>query len=273
LTDLTTELQVACELARSAGGILLSHYTQPVSVEWKGLHDPVTAADREASSFIVEQLRRRFPGDGILSEEENDDVSRRLRFSRVWIVDPLDGTKEFIAKLGEFAVMIGLAIDGISRLGVVYQPTLDKLYFAGWGQGAVLRQHGVEKRLHVSPAGNAAEVTMTVSRTRPSVIGEGVRARLGIGQAIASGSLGLKLGLLCEAQAHVYIQDGGIGLWDVCGPEAILHEAGGKVTDLSGQPLRYDSADVRLRQGVLASNGVLHDRLLAAVASVSDIKS
>jgi 3'(2'), 5'-bisphosphate nucleotidase len=242
----------------------MSHYEGPVTVEWKGRHDPVTAADREASHHIVEELHKRFPDDGVLSEEESDDPNRRLSFSRVWFVDPLDGTKEFIARLGEFAVMIGLALDGASRLGVVYQPTRDNLYYASSGNGAFLSQGGVDRRLRVSTLGDPANATIAISRSRRSAVGEGVRQKLGIGSAIACGGLGLKLGLICEAKAHVYIQDGGIGLWDLCGPEAILQEAGGQVTDLLGKPVRYDTADVRLRRGVLASNGVLHARLLEA---------
>jgi 3'(2'), 5'-bisphosphate nucleotidase len=272
LTDLRRELEIACELARSAGGILMSHYAGHVAVEWKGKHDPVTAADREASQHIVAELHRRFPDDGVLSEEESDDSSRRLSLSRVWVVDPLDGTKEFIARLGEFAVMIGLAIDGAARLGAVYQPTSDKLYFASWGHGAFLREAGVDRRLQVSIVEDPANVAIAISRSRRSVVGEGVRAKLGIGNAIACGSLGLKLGLICEGKAHVYIQDGGTGLWDVCAPEAILQEAGGRVTDLVGKPLRYDTLDVRLRRGVLASNGALHERLVAAAAGLHHLK-
>lgn len=272
MTDLSRELETACQLARSAGSILMSHYAGPVEVEWKGRHDPVTAADREASHHIVDELHKRFPDDGVLSEEEKDDPSRRLSLSRVWVVDPLDGTKEFIARLGEFAVMIGFAIDGVARMGAVYQPTRDKLYFASWGQGAFLNEAGVDRRLSVSTVEDPADAAIAISRSRRSAVGEGVRAKLGIGNAIECGSLGLKMGLICEGKAHVYIQDGGTGLWDVCGPEAILQEAGGRVTDLVGKPLRYDTADVRLRRGVLASNGALHERLIAAATGLHHLK-
>jgi 3'(2'), 5'-bisphosphate nucleotidase len=121
--------------------MLLEYYAEEPSVEWKGKNDPVTAADRAASRFIVEQLRKRFPNDAILSEEEKDDLNR-MRNSRVWVIDPMDGTKEFIARRGEFAVMIGLAVDGIARVGAVYQPTEDKLYSAASGEGATLSERG-----------------------------------------------------------------------------------------------------------------------------------
>ena len=112
------ELQTAKELAIRAGAILLKHYAEKTSVMWKGKNDPVTAADLEASKFVVGELHERFPGDAILCEEERDDL-RRLSTPRVWVVDPMDGTKEFISRRGEFAVMIGLAIEGEARLGVV----------------------------------------------------------------------------------------------------------------------------------------------------------
>src|SRR5689334_5937978 len=134
------ELETAKELAVRAGAILLEFYADAPLVEWKGKNDPVTDADRAASRYVVDELRRRFPLDGILCEEEKDDLQRLSR-NRVWVIDPMDGTKEFIARNGEFSVMIGLAIDGEARLGVVYQPTERKLYYAGTGMGAHLT-HG-----------------------------------------------------------------------------------------------------------------------------------
>src|SRR5262249_32754094 len=105
------ELTAAKTIAQGAGAILLKHFAQASTVEWKSPGDPVTAPDREASDFIVDHLRRLFPADGILSEEMADDRSRLTR-RRVWMVDPMDGTREFIAGRDEFAVMIGLVDDG-----------------------------------------------------------------------------------------------------------------------------------------------------------------
>src|SRR4051812_5304226 len=128
-SDLPDELQAAKELALGAGTILLEYYGRSIAVEWKSAGNPVTEADQAASRFITGGLKQRFPRDGVLSEEEKDDPSR-LSSSRVWIVDPMDGTTEFVANRDEFAVMIGLAIDGNPALGVVYQPTEQKLYYA-----------------------------------------------------------------------------------------------------------------------------------------------
>src|SRR5438477_3865171 len=135
------ELGIAKQLAVAAGRILMEYYEQAVLVDWKAPGDPVTAADRAANEFIVTSLAREFPEHGILSEEETDDFVR-LERSHVWMIDPMDGTKEFIDHRGDFAVQIGLVVDGLPALGVVYQPTTKKLYYAANGMGAFLETEG-----------------------------------------------------------------------------------------------------------------------------------
>lgn len=261
------ELETAKELALDAGAILLEFYANAPSVEWKGKNDPVTTADRAASRFIVDELRKRFPLDGILCEEEKDDLQRLSR-SRVWVIDPMDGTKEFIARNGEFAVMIGLAVDGESRVGAVYQPTERKLYFAGPGLGAYLTQDHVTRQLQVSAETDSKKVVMALSRSHLSSTNEKIRKNLGIDRTLQTGSIGLKVGLLCEGKAHVYVQGPGTSLWDTCGPEAILREAGGRMTDKSGAPFRYNIEEVRNLQGVIATNTVLHSSVVEAARSL-----
>jgi 3'(2'), 5'-bisphosphate nucleotidase len=258
------ELQTAQDLALQSGALLLRHYAEEPSVEWKGRNDPVTAADRAASRLIVEQLRKRFPNDAILSEEEKDDLNR-MRNSRVWVIDPMDGTKEFIARRGEFAVMIGLALNGVAQLGVVYQPTEDKLYSAAPGEGVTLSERGVVRPLQVSPTADFTQATMALSRSHLSESTESIRKKLGIERTIQIGSIGVKVGLICEGRADVYIQGRGTSLWDTCAPEAILHQAGGRMTDSLGRPFRYDVAEVRNLQGVIATNGTLHEKVVETV--------
>jgi 3'-phosphoadenosine 5'-phosphosulfate (PAPS) 3'-phosphatase len=110
------ELETAISLAREAGRILLEYYQNGAQVHWKGHNDPVTAADHAANEMLVRELHRRFPHDAILSEEIPDDLAR-LNHDRVWMIDPMDGTKQFIERIDEFAVMIGLAIEGEAKLG------------------------------------------------------------------------------------------------------------------------------------------------------------
>ena len=141
------ETKVATELARQAGAILLEHYNSPFLVEQKiNANDEleeVTAADREANELIVSRLQKEFPDDGILAEESTD-TEHRLNKDRVWLIDPMDGTKNFINRDGDFAVQIGLAVGGESVLGVVYQPVRAVLYRAAHNRGAWIeagRQH------------------------------------------------------------------------------------------------------------------------------------
>src|SRR6195256_1143836 len=133
------EIEVATELARAAGAVLLAHFHSPFLVEQKinalDELEEVTAADREANELIVGRLQQEFPDDGILAEESTD-TEHRLEKDRVWLIDPMDGTKNFIARDGDFAVQIGLAIGGESVLGAVYQPVRGILYRAARDRGA-----------------------------------------------------------------------------------------------------------------------------------------
>jgi 3'(2'), 5'-bisphosphate nucleotidase len=264
-----SELDEIKRIAQAAGAILLHHYANPTAVEWKGPGDPVTQADRAASALIVDELRRLFPDDGILSEEIPDD-SIRLDRQRVWMIDPMDGTREFIAQREEFAVMIGLVDSGVPVLGVVFQPTADKLYYAAAGAGAAMDQRGATTPLQVSSEDAAANMILAVSRSHRSARVDRLRERLSIPDSIQSGSVGLKVGLICEGRAHLYVHMGPqTNIWDTCGPEAILREAGGRMTDAAGNPLRYTDPEVKNLHGIIASNGTIHDRAIRASCSMT----
>jgi 3'(2'), 5'-bisphosphate nucleotidase len=262
------ELTVAKKLALAAGDILMEHYAKTVSVDWKAPGDPVTEADRAASTFIVNNLKREFPSQGILSEEESEDSSR-LERELVWMIDPMDGTREFIDHREDFAVQIGLVRKGIPVLGVVYQPVKDKLYFAGEGTGAFLQSAGITTPLQVSTEQTASQMTMAMSRSHRSARVDAIREQLRIDNFIQMGSVGLKVGLICEGRAHLYVHTGGrTHLWDTCAPEAILCEAGGRMSDVSNQALRYDLAEHRNLNGLIATNGVVHDRVVQVTQTV-----
>src|SRR5499426_1092875 len=204
----------------------------------------------------------------MLSEEEPDNL-RRLTESHVWMIDPMDGTREFIEHRGEFAVQIGLVVDGTPVLGVVYQPTTEKLYYAAHGLGAFLESNSTVRPLHVSTERTAARMTMAVSRSHRSARVEAIRERLKIKNVIRMGSVGLKVGAVCEGHAHLYIHTGSrTHLWDTCGPEAILREAGGRMTDIFNNPLNYGGRELRNPNGLIASNGVVHDRAAQVAQSV-----
>src|SRR5215467_11986347 len=131
--------------------------------------------------------------------------------------------------------MIGLVSEGIPVLGVVYQPCTDKLYAAATGVGAILEQDGQSHVLQVSPEQNASQMTIAMSRSHRSGRIDELAQRLRIGHEIRTGSVGLKVGLICEAAAHIYVHLGThTQIWDTCAPEAILFEAGGRLTDIDG---------------------------------------
>jgi 3'(2'), 5'-bisphosphate nucleotidase len=267
--DLRDELETAKELARRAGDILLEHYGEPLPVQWKAHGNPVTAADQAASRFITTELKQRFSSDAVLSEEETDNETR-LAASRVWIVDPMDGTTEFVAHRDEFAVMIGLAIHGKPVMGVVYQPTENKLYYAVAGSGASMEQRDMRQPLQVSHEADLSRVVVAVSRTHDSARAQQVRDALQIRQTLQFGSAGLKIGKICEGIAHLYLVLGaGTSQWDTCAPEAILHEAGGRITDGIGNPLQYNVAEPRNLRGLVASNGVIHDQVIKTLRPIA----
>ena len=266
--DLTKEIEFAARLAREASTIVNTFYVGSSEVRYK-LHDePVTEADRSANQHIVTRIQTHFPEDGILSEESKDDLAR-LQRDRVWIVDPLDGTKEFIARNGEFSIMIGLVVAGAPVMGVIMQPTSNLLYIGAVGYGAYLHEDGEEIPLSVSTCTDLSQMIMVSSRSHRQQIVDRVRAILRITRERVSGSVGLKVGLISRRLADVYIHPSpGCKEWDLCAPQALLEAAGGRMTDCWGNPIRYNRADVRAHNGVVATNGLMHDEIIGVVARI-----
>jgi 3'(2'), 5'-bisphosphate nucleotidase len=262
------ELRLAISLARAAGAAALEHYGGPLRIVHKSENeDPVTEADHAANDVIVDGLQREFPADGLLSEETLDTV-RRLNRARVWMVDPLDGTKGFIAGNGDFAVQIGLAENGESVLGVVYQPVPDLLHYAARGAGAwVMRPEMPPEQLRVSVETKFARMRLAASRNHRSPRMDAVVRALGVTEEIRRGSVGIKTGLIAERQCDLYVHlSPRTKQWDSCAPEAILREAGGLLTDLWGEPLLYNTADVQNRNGLVAASQRAHPLIIERLA-------
>lgn len=265
------EIELATKLARQAGAVLLQHYHSPFLVEQKvnALQETeeVTAADREANELIVNSLREAFPDDGILAEESTDN-EQRLAKDRVWLIDPMDGTKNFIQRDGDFAVQIGLAVSGESVAGVVYQPVRDVLYRAVRGGGAWIEHRDSKAtRMSVSTRTNANEMVLASSRSHRSPRMERVVSAFGFLDELRRGSVGVKIGLIAEQKADLYLHlSPSTKQWDTCAPEIILAEAGGRLTDLFGQPLRYNAVRIDNRNGIVATNGVAHDMVIENLA-------
>ena len=269
LPALKHELDFAVDLARAAGAAILEQYKRPLDIETKNFDDdaePVTQADRIANELIVTRLEREFPNDGILAEE-SVDTSRRLGKSRVWMIDPLDGTNGFIAGNGDFAVQIGLAEEGQPIVAVVYQPSTGVLYRAVRGEGTWIERPQFEpEQAHVSNKKNVREMRLAASRSHRSSRMNKVVQRFGFREEVQRGSVGIKIGLLIEKQCDVYIHlSPRTKQWDTCAPQLILTEAGGRMTDLFGEPLNYNVPDVQNRNGLVATNGASHDQIIATL--------
>ena len=264
---LEKELETAVALARQAGEVIMTFYGADVRVSEKIADDnfaePVTEADHAANKIIVEGLAAEFPHDGILSEETPDD-KERLKKHRVWIIDPLDGTKGFINHDGDFAVQIGLAEKGVPILGVVYLPHENIMYRAVEGRGAwMIAPEKGPKRLKVSDKTDLGKMNLAVSRDHRSQRMSQVFEQLGLKSETQRGSVGLKVGLITQQICDLYLHlSPRTKFWDTCAPQILLEEAGGKLTDLFGFPIRYDLAEVRNLNGVAATNGAAHNQVV-----------
>jgi 3'(2'), 5'-bisphosphate nucleotidase len=266
------ELEEVLRIGRAAERHVRSIYGTSYAVEQKAPGDPVTRADREASELICASLATSFPADAVLSEESvppgPGEVACVVAAPRVWFVDPLDGTREFTQRIGEFAVMIGLAVAGRATLGVVVMPAVGEAIAGRVSASAFVEDaHGARRPLRVGSVSDPARAALMVSRSHRPPFLDPLIARLGIGRVVPCGSVGVKVARLALGAADLYVHDGGgAKLWDSCAPEAVLVAAGGRFTDLRGAPIDYARADLVLREGIVASNGALHERVLAAVA-------
>ncbi len=262
---LENELSTARAVAFMAGRTILDFYATDFAVTEKLGADrylePVTEADVNASRIIVNELSMAFPDDAILSEEEFDDTERRMSTDRVWIVDPLDGTAGFVKRDGDFAVQIGLAERGVPQLGVVYLPFHDVLFYAVKDGGCFSVSKGGEPvKTRVSDRSIPNELRLAMSRNHPSPRMGRIIESFGFDSLVRRGSVGLKVGLIAEQTCDIYIHPSPrTKLWDTCAPQIILEEAGGRFTDLFGNEMRYDRAELQNQNGILATNGASHD--------------
>jgi 3'(2'), 5'-bisphosphate nucleotidase len=262
------EMEAALRLAREAGALILDYYDRPVRVESKvdvdSSHtEPVTVADRAANELIVAALHSEFPEDGILAEE-SIDTERRLSKRRVWMIDPLDGTSGFISRDGDFAVQIGLAVDGRSVMGVVFEPLADLLFRAAEGGGSWVERAGFEpERVQVSDTRDVHTMRLAASRSHRSPRMDRIVKKLQLKDEVRRGSVGVKIGLIVERQCDLYIHlSPRTKQWDTCAPEVILREAGGRFTDLFGGEIIYNAPDAQNHNGIVATNGQVHDFII-----------
>jgi myo-inositol-1(or 4)-monophosphatase len=254
------ERVVAERAAREAGAIVRRYYESEIRVAEKGPDNPVTKADLEADAHIRSLVSAAFPDDGWLSEETADSAERLGR-KRVWVVDPLDGTKEFIQRIPEFCICIALVEDGRPVVAVEYNPAADRLYGAARGDGTTVNG----ARARVSATSRVADAVVLASRSEDKrgewdAFKSRVHVRL-------TGSVAFKLAELSTGAGDATFTLTPKNEWDICAGTLLVEEAGGRVTGLDGAPLVYNQRKT-LRDGMIASNGVLHDGLLALIAEV-----
>lgn len=236
-------LEPAIDLARMAGERILAVYETAFEVTRKEDKSPLTEADMAAHKVITTGLAHLTPSLPMLSEEgPGIDFETRRRWQTYWLIDPLDGTREFVKRNGEFSVNIALVEDHQPILGIVYAPVLDHLYFASRGNGAY-KQHGddVPESIHVNETANEP-LRVTGSRSHSSSRLGMYLDRLGEHELISMGS-SLKACLVAEGKADLYPRLGPTSEWDTAAAQCIVEEAGGAITSTDMQPLRYNTKE------------------------------
>jgi 3'-phosphoadenosine 5'-phosphosulfate (PAPS) 3'-phosphatase len=266
------ELETALELVERCGEVALSIQAGgDATLQTADKPDdqgPVTRADVAVETAIVEVLRERFPADAILAEELARDSGWQTT-RRVWLIDPVDGTRDFAEGDSSWAIHIALMIDGRPALGVVHEPGHRRTSWAihhedvrlAWcraGSDAAEALHGVGARHR--------KWAMVTSKSHRSTRSDELAELLGIdpSEQLRTGSTGVKIALLARGEAEIYAHPtAGTKLWDSCAPEVVLHAAGGRLTDMCGEPLRYTGPALGNDRGLLATGrGVDHDALV-----------
>ncbi|MDA3833454.1 MAG: 3'(2'),5'-bisphosphate nucleotidase CysQ [Spirochaetales bacterium] len=235
------DIEIVCKIAKAAGEAIMRIYGEDdFAIEMKADNSPLTAADKASHEVIVAGLQKYWPDIPILSEEGEDiPYEERKNWQRFWLVDPIDGTKEFIKRNGEFTVNIAL-IEGQSPVaGVVYVPAQEKLYWGEVAKGAWLQQGTDEpKPIRVRKPDLEKGLTVVMSRSHPSPELEAYLKTLKVADAVSVGS-SLKLCVVAEGKADLYPRLGPTMEWDTAAGQSVVECAGGMVYTAEGMPLRY----------------------------------
>ncbi len=276
------EFTIAMDAARRAGSLILEFYEGDYDVRDKqqdrddGVtvtgakqlrdadYDPVTSADRAADDSLRRDLLQAFPEIGWLSEETVDDAVR-LEHKQVWIVDPIDGTKEFLSGIPEFVVSVALVADGVPVVGVIYNPSRGELYSAVQGGGTFLNG----KRVFCTDTTRLEEATVIVSRSEDAR-GEIDPLRQHLKEIHPIGSVAYKLAVVAAGGADLNVSVQPKNEWDVCAGDLLVREAGGHMVDLNGAVRRYNQADPLIGGGLAAGNATLADASVELIRRVCD---
>jgi len=250
--QLSDWLPSVMDIADSAGREIMRIYHTAFGVTLKHDRSPLTEADLAAQRIIAAGLGALTPDIAMLGEESPpQQFEHRREWPRLWLVDPLDGTREFVKRNGEFTVNIALVEHGEPVLGVVHAPAREVMYAAARGAGAYRRDaHGARKALHVDA--HAPPILRVLgSRSHGDAVLDRLIDRLGRHERISVGSA-LKFGLLAEGSGDLYVRRGPTSEWDTAAGHAVVLEAGGCIVDFSGVPLRYNSRDTLINPSFIA---------------------
>ncbi len=262
------ELEVALDAARLAGERLVEVYAR-----FQAIPDaPATIstdADRESQEIVLARVRRDFPGDALCAEEQTPTLAAAARTGdRLWVIDPIDGTRGFARKNGEFSVMVGFVAAGRIVVGVVLEPAAGRVTYARLGEGCWKRNGAADPvRCRVTDVADLARATLTQSHSTPSKPSRRVEL-LAPARVVETYSAGIKLALVARGEADVYLNTyPEFHDWDSCAGQILVAEAGGRVSGLAGEELRYGLPGAKQRHGLLATNGRLHEEALRRVAA------
>jgi len=247
------------EIAEQASRAIMQVYSEPFEVVRKPDYSPVTAADVAAHDIIVEALERLTPGVPILSEEADVlPFAQRRTWDRYWLVDPLDGTREFIKRNGEFTVNIALIVGHEAVLGVIAVPATSTCYYATQTRGAFKQLHGAESQPIRVRRWDGNRIVVAGSRSHGSERFEAFLRRFSSSEVLRVGS-SLKSCLVAEGNADIYVRFGPTSEWDTAAAQVIVEQAGGAVFDLQMQPLRYNTKDSILNPAFVVVGDTSHD--------------
>lgn len=260
LASLEAMTKAAASIAVAAGHTIMDIYNSDFDVEYKQDKSPLTVADLAANTVICDFLKEQYPQHAILSEESKDDDKRREN-PGCFIVDPLDGTKEFVKRNGEFTVNIAFAYHGKSVMGIVYAPVLDKLYYAAQGLGAFCQSSGEDgyfapqNQIHVTD--KKSNLTVMASRSHAGAEHNALleKNKAKIGDIVSIGS-SLKGCLIAQGKADIYYRTGLTCEWDTAAMQCLVEQAGGVFMQCDGTPMRYNRENVLNEKGFFILNNI-----------------
>ena len=254
-----------CNIAIQAGEEILKYYNDDIEVTHKDDSSPLTKADLASNKIILNalhELERTIP---ILSEESLVEWNQRKNWTTYWLVDPLDGTTDFVNRTGEFTIMVGLVEKQKSILGLIYWPIKKKMYLAESGKGAF--RHDEEwGKIEVSMMSEIQNCHALVSRHHLSEKEKKLLDEMEISVVTSIGS-SLKVTEIASGDAEIYMTTTNkMKQWDTCASNCIISEAGGKMTDISGKEMVYNTESVNHENGILVTNGLIHQDALNAIS-------